>query len=242
MVKPIIAALLTLGVLAAAPQGAAAHEESKQPPRIHITGEGEVRVAPDMAIVNLTVMREAATAREALSANNAAMRQVIDAMKADGIADRDLQTSGINIRPRYQRPTKDNDLKEPKIVGYVVTNSVTVRVRDLNTVGAVLDRSVTLGVNQGGNLRFANHDTKAPMKEARKLAVADAIDRAKTLAEAAGVKLGRVVEMNEQSSIPRPMLMARQAMAAPAAAESVPIEAGENSYRAIVNLVFTIED
>jgi len=234
---PLVASLL----LALAPLGAFA-QEKEQAPRIQITGEGEVHVAPDMAIVDLTVLREADTAREALSANNTAMRQVLEAMKEAGIAERDLQTSGINIRPRFRHPAKDNNLKEPKIIGYTVTNSVTVRVRDLKIVGHVLDKSVTLGVNQGGNLRFVNNDTKSVMQEARKLAVADALERARTLAEAAGIKLGRVVQMSEQSHRPRPIPIARQAMLAAApAAESVPVATGENTYRAIVNMAFTIE-
>lgn len=224
-----------------APLGALAQE--KEPaPRIQISGEGEVQVAPDMAMIDLTVLREAETAREALSANNTAMRQVLDAMKEAGIAERDLQTSGINLRPRYRHPAKDNNLKEPKIIGYTVTNSVTVRVRDLKIVGAVLDKSVTLGVNQGGNLRFVNNDTKVAMKEARALAVADAMERAKTLADAAGIKLGRVVRMSEQSHRPRPIPMARQGMLAAApVAESVPMATGENTYRVVVDMVFAIE-
>lgn len=227
--------------LVTAPLGALAQE--KEPaPRIQISGEGEVQVAPDMAMIDLTVLREAETAREALSANNTAMRQVLDAMKEAGIAERDLQTSGINLRPRYRHPAKDNNLKEPKIIGYTVINSVTVRVRDLKIVGAVLDKSVTLGVNQGGNLRFVNNDTKVAMKEARALAVSDAMERAKTLADAAGIKLGRVVRMSEQSHRPRPIPMARQAMLAAApVAESVPMATGESTYRVVVDMVFAIE-
>ncbi len=234
---PLMASLF----LVTAPLGALAQE--KEPaPRIQISGEGEVQVAPDMAMIDLTVLHEAETAREALSANNTAMRQVLDAMKEAGIAERDLQTSGINLRPRYRHPAKDNNLKEPKIIGYTVTNSVTVRVRDLKIVGAVLDKSVTLGVNQGGNLRFVNNDTKVAMKEARALAVSDAMERAKTLADAAGIKLGRVVRMSEQSHRPRPIPMARQAMLAAApVAESVPMATGENTYRVVVDMVFAIE-
>lgn len=224
-------------LFAAAPLGALAQEKEPSS-RIQISGEGEVHVAPDMAMIDLTVLREAETAREALTANNTAMRQVLDAMKEAGIAERDLQTSGINLHPRYRHPAKDNNLKEPKIIGYTVTNSVTVRVRDLKIVGAVLDKSVTLGVNQGGNLRFVNNDTKAAMKEARTLAVADAMERAKTLADAAGIKLGRVVRMSEQTHRPRPIPMAQRAMLAAApSAES----AGENTYRAVVDMVFAIE-
>jgi len=238
LAAPILVSALA-AVLIASPATA---DDKPQTPRIQISGEGEVHAAPDMAILDLTVLREADTAREAMTANNAAMRQVLDAMKEAGIAERDLQTSGINIRPRYRHPSKDNNLKEPKIIGYSVTNSVTARVRDLKAVGSVLDKSVTLGVNEGGNLRFVNDDTASIMKEARKRAVADALDKAKTLAEAAGIKLGRVIEISEQVNRPRPMAFARQAvLAAAPAAESVPVATGENTYRVSVEMVFAIE-
>ena len=240
MPRRLAAALLAPVLFAAAVPPAAAADDTL-PPRLEISGEGEVHVAPDMAILSLTVLREAETARDALSASNSAMHEVLRAMKDAGIAERDLQTTAVSLRPRYHHPGKDNTLKEPKIIGYSASNSLTVRVRDLKTVGAVLDKSVTLGVNQGGNLRFVNDDTTAAMKEARRRAVADALARAQTLAAAAGIKLGRVVRMSEQSSRPRPLPIARPALAAAPQAEAVPLAAGENSYRAVVDMVFAIE-
>ncbi|MCY1308520.1 26 kDa periplasmic immunogenic protein [compost metagenome] len=117
-------------------------------------------------------------------------------------------------------------------------------MRDLDKVGNVLDESVTLGVNQGGDLTFVNDNPAATINEARKRAVADAIAKAKTLADAAGVGLGRVVEINEQSRAPMPMPIARQAkmMAASAPQDSVPVAAGENSYDVSVNVVFEIKE
>ncbi|MDA4633629.1 SIMPL domain-containing protein, partial [Escherichia coli] len=104
------------------------------------------------------VLQEKPTAREALTANNETMAKVLDAMKKAGIAERDLQTSGFNIDPRYVYPDNKQGQppQAPKIVGYAVSNSLSVRVRDLKKVGEILDQSVTLGVNQGGNLTFTN--------------------------------------------------------------------------------------
>lgn len=241
MSKPLASLLVAVLLIAGAAPVATAAADADHPPRIQVFGEGESQAAPDMAIINLTVLREAGSAREALSANNAAMKEVLDAMRAAGIAERDLQTSGFNISPRYLHPSKDNNLKEPKIVGYTVTNSLTVRVRDLKAVGGILDKSVTLGVNQGGNLNFINDDTAAILKEARKRAVANALDKARTLADAAGIRLGRILEISEQSSRPRPLPFARQAALAAAPADAVPVAAGENSYRVTVEMVFAIE-
>jgi uncharacterized protein YggE len=235
---------LGLGIAASgivAPQIAAADE--KPAPRITVVGEGETAASPDMAILSLSVLREADTARAALDADNKAMAAVIDAMKKAGIADRDLQTSGLSIDPRYSTVKHDSKpQEEPKIIGYRVVNTLTVRVRDLDRLGAVIDSSVSLGVNQGGGITFTNDDMSKPMQEARKHAMEDAIARARTLTEAAGVKTGKIIEISEQSyrPMPRPMAMKARSFAA-APEDAVPVQAGENTYHATVTVTFEIE-
>ena len=212
-------------------------------PRILVTGQGTVDVAPDMAVLALTVTREATTAREALTANSAAMRDVLDAMGALGIAQRDLQTSNFSIQPKYvypPRPSKGT-VEPPRLVGYTVRNSLSVRVRDISKVGVVLDKSVTLGVNEGGSILFTNDDTSAVMAQARTKAMKDAMARADTLAAAAGVKIGKVLEISEQSFNPRPMPMARAEMAMARSADAVPVAAGENTYKVTVSVAYAIE-
>lgn len=242
----LLAASLSALVLAGAfiaPASAADNDMAAKPGRIAVTGEGSTTAAPDMAILNLTVLREGKTAREAMTANNEAMTKVLDAMKQAGIEDRDLQTGGIDIQPRYVYPDDKNGLTEPQITSYSVSNSLTVRVRDLAKVGEVLDQSITLGVNQGGGLSFVNDNPSATINEARKRAVADAVAKAKALADAAGVGLGRVVEISEQSQQPRPMPIVRAEFKSLAAApaDSVPVAAGENRYNVNVNMVFEIK-
>lgn len=210
-------------------------------PRINVTGEASVNVAPDIAFLRLGVLREAATAREALDANNAAMADVIDAMKAEGVEARDLQTAGFSIQPKYEyfQPKPGEEQKPPRIVGYTVTNDLTVRVRDLGKLGAILDRSVTLGVNSGGGIEFSNDDPSKAIAEARTGAMKDAISRARTLTEAAGIELGPVIEINESFSQPAPMPMVKARMMADAAA--VPVEAGENTYSVTVTVSFELK-
>lgn len=210
------------------------------PPRIVVTGEGEKAVAPDMALLSLAVMREAKTAREALSANNDAMAAVIAAMKAAGIEDRDLQTAGIQISPRYDYTQKPDGTQEGRLVAYQVTNTLSVRIRDLDKAGEILDKSVSLGVNQGGGISFTNDDPSAALSEARKLAVKDAMDKARTLAEAAGVSLGKVIEISDQTFAPRPMPMAAKVRAFEADS-AVPLQAGENTYSVQVNVTLQIK-
>lgn len=230
---------LLLAAAIAIPHAAAAQEQ-RQPPRISVVGEGEAALAPDMAIVTLAVMREAETARAALDDNNAAIAAVIAAMKEAGIEARDLQTAGLQINPHYVYPQNGDGNQQPRIVGYQVTNTLTVRIRDIAKVGEIIDQSVSLGVNQGGNIAFVSDDPSQALTEARKLAVADAMDRARTLATAAGVELGSIIEIAEQSAPPPPMPLGAKAFRMEAADASVPVEAGENTYTVRVSVTFEI--
>jgi len=218
-------------------------DESNPLPHILVTGQGSVDVAPDMAVLTLTVTREADTARAALDANSAAINDVLAAMQAEGIEARDLQTSGFSIQPRYIYPPQKSSAERepPRIAGYTVRNSLTVRVRDIGAVGVILDISVTLGVNEGGNIMFTNEDPSAAITQARIKAMKDAMAKAKTLAEAAGVKTGRLLEISEQSYSPRPVPMARAEMSMARSADSVPVAAGENTYKVTVNVSYAID-
>lgn len=242
MTSKILTLALATTAMIAVPFAALADETPR--PRIMVTGEGEAAIAPDTAVLSLVVMEEKPTAREALTANNESMARVLDGMKKAGIADRDLQTSGFNIEPRYVYPENKDGKQQPeapKIVGYAVSNSLSVRVRDLKKVGEILDQSVSLGVNQGGNLVFTNDKPDAILEEARKKAVASAISKAKTLSTAAGVELGKIVQISEQSRNPRPMPMAQSKMMA-MAADSVPVAAGENTYNVTVDVTFELKN
>ena len=238
------ALILALSALAAAWAVTPANAAEEPAPRIIVSGEGEAAAAPDMALVSLTVLREGDTARAALDANNIAMTGVLSAMKAFGIVEKDLQTSGFSIQPRYVYADPNRgETFEPKITGYSVFNTLGVRVRDLAKVGEVLDQSVTLGVNQGGNISFVKDDASAVMEEARKKAVENAIAKAKTITSSAGVGIGRILEMSEQSFQPgpMPMMQAEMAVMKSAGAPSVPVASGENTYRVTVNVTFEIK-
>ncbi|MEQ1950098.1 SIMPL domain-containing protein [Mesorhizobium sp. CN2-181] len=218
----------------------AAFAQQAQPPRIVVIGEGESAMAPDLAILSLSVMREARTAREAMDASNAAMTAVIASIKAAGVADRDLQTGGLQINPRYNFVNKPDGTQDGELVAYQVSNTLSIRVRDLAKTGEIIDKAVELGVNQGGGVSFANDDPSKALTEARKSAVKDAMGKAHTLAEAAGVSLGRVLEITDQTFTAPPMPITAKAFDRAGAAEAVPIEAGENSYRAQVTMTFEL--
>ncbi|MEM8562789.1 MAG: SIMPL domain-containing protein [Pseudomonadota bacterium] len=233
-------AVLTLLLLCSS----AAYAQLPEPsPMITVVGTGTAEVAPDMAVVQLTVTREAETARAALDANSAAMTKVLASLRDEGIAERDLQTSNFSIQPKYVYPSKQSQSADrtPTIVGYTVRNGLTVRVRDLEKLGGIIDTSVTLGVNQGGNIAFTNDDPSDTIAEARKRAVIDARNKAETLAEAAGVSLGKIMQISEHSGRVSPMpIVQADMMASRAAAESVPVAAGESAYQVTVNLSYAI--
>ncbi|MBY3217198.1 SIMPL domain-containing protein [Rhizobium laguerreae] len=236
----LMTALLALPLAASAP--AFAQEAKPREPVISVTGDGESSVAPDMAVVNLAVVKQAKTAREALDENNKAMNDVLAALKSGGIAERDLQTSGFSIQPQYNYPQPvDGQQQQPQLIGYQTINSVTVRLRDLAKLGAVIDQSVTLGINQGGEIQFTNDKPDAAIEEARKAAVADAVKRAKTLSEAAGVKLGRILEINENVPRAMPQPVYRATMMKEASDAAVPVQGGENNYNVSVTVTFAIE-
>jgi len=166
----------------------------------------------------------------------------VNALKGDGIADRDIQTSNFSIYPQYRNTEpKKGVIEPPQVVGYEVSNTLTLKVRDLQKLGGLIDRSVKLGVNQGGQITFTNDKPDEAVTEARKKAVAEALAKAKTLTEAAGVKLGRILEISENSMRPAPQPMMRMAMAKDMAAEAVPVASGENTYTVTVNVTFALE-
>lgn len=234
---------LVLGALLVAVIATAHAAGPPRVPRILVTGEGETEVPPDMATLSLTVTREAETAREALDANSAAMGEVLSAMRDAGVDESDLQTTGFAIEPKrvYPPAKPSGERRVPRIVGYTVRNGLVVRVRELERLGAILDRAVTLGVNEGGDISFGNAEPDEAVTRARERAVKDALSRANTLAAAAGVKVGRILEISEQSSRPRPVPMARAEMAMAADSGAVPIAAGRNTYRVQVNISLAID-
>jgi len=236
----VFAAVLS-GAIAAHAGVAAAQDIRPRDPVVNVAGEGEASVAPDMAILTLAVVRNGKTAADALSANSAAMNEVLSALKSGGIAERDIQTSNFSIYPQYRHNEPKNGVMDPpQIVGYEVSNTLTLRVRDLKKLGGIIDQSVKLGVNQGGQIVFTNDDPNKTMAEARKAAVADALARAKTLTEAAGVKLGRILEISENAMRPMPpQPMMRMSMAKDM--EAAPVASGENTYSVTVNVTFALE-
>lgn len=206
-----------------------------------VTGVGEVIAVPDQAVITMGVTAEAKTAADALAANAKRSQRMIAGLKAAGIAPRDLQTSQLSLQPRWQHYDGVDRGKPPKIVGYVVSNQVSVRVRELSGLGGLLDVAVSDGGNTFQGLRFGLQNPRPVVDEARRAAVKDALAKAKLYAEAAGVVLGSIQSISEAGGGNRPRPMQEMAMAR-MASDAMPVEAGELTMDARVTVVIRLAD
>lgn len=212
---------------------------------VSIEGRGEVSAAPDTAFITSGVTTQGGTAREALDLNTQAMADLIASLKESGIEARDIQTSGFSVNPNYvysdERDANGYSLP-PRINGYQVSNIVTVRVRALEDLGAILDKSVTVGANTINGVSFTVADPSELYNAARKAAFADARTKAELYADLAGSRLEDIVSINESqnfSAPPQPyMAMAK----AEGAARDVPVEAGEMSFAINVSVQWELDD
>jgi uncharacterized protein len=201
-------------------------------------GMGSVPVAPDIAIVSIGVVSRAATAREALGANNGDVAKVIETIQAAGVKNADIGTSGFSVSPIYEsqpRRVNDNEEEPPRITGYQVSNEVRVTIRDIANSGAVLDKVVSAGANQIGSIQFDVSDRQKPGDEALSKAIADAKRQAELMADAAGVKLVRILDINASSGSP---VFARPAMRM--AADAVPLMPGTSEVTANATISWEI--
>ena len=231
----VAAAALAATLAAASP---ALAEDTRMPRLISLSGHGEMRMAPDMAFVTTGVLSQGVTAADALAANTAAMNALFAALTGAGIAEKDVQTSNVFVQPRYNF----QDGKAPELIGYDVSNTVTVIVRKIGDLGPLLDKVVQAGSNQINGIGFEVSKPDAALDEARKLATADATRKAKIYAEAMGVGLGRVMSISEGVNYQPPMPMARsKVMMADAAAAPVPVAAGEQTLSVDVNITWEIQ-
>ncbi len=231
---PPDARLLAAAMIMAAPAFAA--DESAKPTTLTITAEGHVDRAPDLADLSGGVVTQAPTAAAALRANAAQMTSVVAAVRRAGIADRDIQTTGLNLQAQY----KYGDGHPPVLTGYQVSNTVALRIRKLADAGTLVDTLVAAGANQINGPSFRVEAADAALDAARVQAVTIARARAELYANAAGLHVGRIRSISEGGETPEPrnliMVTAARKMAAPQS----PVESGEVSLTTSVTVVFEL--
>lgn len=208
----------------------------QQPQGIHVTGQGIATARPDMARITLGVTQRKPTAKEAMDAVNQSVASILDGVKKAGIPEESLQTSRFYLYPLRDN-TRYGDSNNLKTRGYEAGNSITIEVRDLGKLGAVLDTALELGANDFNGLDFGIKDTASLLADARKKAVEDGRKRAEQIAAAAGVKLGPIVHINEMSDS-GPMYSAE--MSAMRSSASDAVAGGEVDVSARVNMIFGI--
>jgi uncharacterized protein YggE len=231
---------LTLALVCAAalsvPLAATAQEAPTR--MIVVSGIGEASAVPDQAQVSAGVTVQAATAEEALDANTAAMERVFETLADAGIEERNIRTSNFSVNPQYE-PYRDNNPQPQRIIAYQVSNQVTAIVDDIDNLGATLDALVRSGANQINGVSFSIAEPGPLEDQARRAAVADAIAKARTLAEAAGVTLGPILSIQEGGGYsPPPMPMMARAEAFDSA---VPIARGESTVSVSVSITYGIQ-
>lgn len=224
---------LALALLGAGP--ALADEDSSVPRTLSVSGNGTVAATPDLVSITVGVTTTAPTARDALTANNTKTAGVFEFLRASGVGPRDMQSTNISVSPQF-RPRRGNEPVQPDIIGYTVRNNVHITVRDLSGFGVVLDGVVEAGANQVQGISFDVAERGDLEMKATANAVRDAVAKARNIADAAGIELGEILTINTGGVGPAP----RQFLAR-AAAEGVPVAAGELTVRAQVSVVFAID-
>lgn len=207
-------------------------------PVIVTTGEGVVKRAPDRVWVSIGAESRARAPKEAQRANAEAMKAVLDKLKALGLPADAIRTSGYDLQPEFDYANGRQTLR-----GYVARNAVEVRVDDIARAGEVLDAAVGSGATSVSGVRFDLKDRAAAEREALRDAVADARSRAEAAASGAGMRVERVLRIEEQRAgpiEPRPMMMMRQSASLQADA-APPIAPGELEVRAMVTLTSGIK-
>jgi uncharacterized protein YggE len=202
---------------------------------VEVAGEGSVSAAPDFAELTLGVTNTGKNAGDAVAANAQAANALVALIKAEGVAPADIQTSTVSVSPMFSQPSPNQETA-PTVTGYSVSNNVSVRLRDIPRLGALLDKAVTAGANSIYGIGFGHNNPSALLDKARPLAVVDARRKAEIYAAAGGGRIGRLMVLTEEAGRQPPMAFSR----AYAAAAPTPIEAGEDKLTVTVNARFEL--
>lgn len=240
-VRPLILAVaLSLG--AAMPS---AHAQVQQPgyaipadgTLLSVAADAEARRVPDVATISAGVVTQASDANAAMRDNATQMEKVMAAIRAAGIAERDIQTAGISVQPQYRYAEN----VPPTITGYQASNTVNLKNRDIAKLGKVLDALVASGANQVNGPTFEVDKPDSAYDEARLAALKKAEARAQTYAKAMGLRVRRVVSINEGGAMPPPMPMMMRAQAADAYAKAeTSVSPGETVLGVHLDVVFEL--
>lgn len=233
----IVAATASVAAAQQAPTAVAADAVFRAT-TLNLSAFGETRTRPDQATITLGVTTDGPTAAEAMRLNAARMSAVVAALKKGGIADRDIQTSGLNLNPQYVYEQN----VPPRLNGYQASNTVTITVRDLAKLGQAVDAAVTAGATNINGISFGLQDGDAAENAARLDAVKALQAKADLYAQATGYRVARLVSLSEGGGYaPQPpMPMMAYARMEKDAGGNTPVEAGELKVRIDVSATFEL--
>lgn len=245
LINVFIAALIVALVFIIMPAIKKASEAAFPTRTINVSAEGKANIVPDVAYTSLSVVSKGADPAEVMEKNNEVMNKVNEAVKGFGIEAKDIKTSNYNLNPDYQW---NEVARQNKIIGYTMTQTLTLKIRDLSKVSQVLAAIGPLGVNQVGDVSFGVDDPDKYLAEAREEAIAKAKEKAKLITEKAGARLGNVVNVSEYQNgggYPMPyyekMGMGGDAMVRSSIAPIAPsIEPGSQEISLTVNLTYEL--
>lgn len=208
--------------------GILAASQPIETPTLSVTGLGEVFAEPEQASIQVGVTAEAVTAREAQDRVNTAVQQVLAALIALDLDRKQIQTSQLNLQAVYRDARNRTEANEPRIVGYRASYSLWVRTEDLSQISSVIDTALEAGANQLAAIRFELKNETNARKEALQKAVADAMEKGKIIARAAGTETVRVLEIVEVGAAVRPFPMTRyEVMASEVSGSPTPVMPGQ---------------
>lgn len=245
MKKLLIAALASGAVMSAATPalaqtGGARMEQSANGPILNFSVSEEVTSRPDVVFVGAGVQVTAPTAVEAMRQNAAAMDKLIKAVKARGIKDEHIQTTGINLSPQYDYSNR-TDGQPPRFVGYQVSNNVRVESSKVDDIGPMLDALVAAGGNNIDGPSFSVKDSEAKLATARGAAIQKANAKAQDYARLAGFRSVELISISEGGySGPQPVMLERAMMASDAAPKATPVEPGRVSNTLNLNVSYRL--
>ncbi|HEX8642148.1 MAG TPA: SIMPL domain-containing protein [Allosphingosinicella sp.] len=235
MMRMLIAAAALLAAAPAAAQAVDARPVTGT--RLDVVATGEANRVPDVVRINAGVMTQAPTATEAIRQNAAQMQSVRAALRRAGVAERDIQTSSINLSPEWRHIEN----RTPELIGYRANNQVSVRFRDIANAGRILDALVAAGANQIDGPSFMIDRPEEALDEARRNALTNARARADLYARALGMRVARILSVSEAGMgympPPQPVMM-REAMAQAANTDVVP---GEQTLTASLTVTFELQ-
>lgn len=214
------------------------HQMMMEGALLTVSAEGQVEGAPDIATVNMGVTTEGRTAQEALQANSTRMDALVQTLRRAGVAERDIQTSNISVNPQYVY----GDGVPPRITGYQASNTLNARVRNLARVGAIMDAAISAGGNTLNGVSFGVDDPEPRLNEARREAMTRARARADLYAQAAGMRVNRILSISEgYGAPPMPVIYRMEARAMDGVpAPPPPVAPGEITTSAQVTVVFEL--